>query len=186
MPVTTNTITGTAQGVSDTLFGTHANDRISGLSGDDVIYAGRGDDVVIGGQGNDVMVGGLGADEFQFSAGHIGDGEVDYITDFSLRFGDTLNFLDSANGTFEVLSIERDFLDETTANGVDLKNNVNFGTDVTFTVRNSENGNTQEIVLLDSYAFSLRAASACSPWGRARGHKQKRRLVCTWFLWQST
>lgn len=150
-------ITGTAQGVGDNLRGTGGDDVIKGLSGDDVIKAGRGDDEIQGGRGNDVMAGGTGADKFVFSAGHIADGETDYITDFSVNQGDSLSFLDSGSSAFTVVSVELEKLTETTnVNGVDLKNNVDKGTDIVFTVQNDD-GDTQEIILLDAWSNGLNA-----------------------------
>lgn len=153
-------ITGKNMGVDDTLRGTHSSDVISGLSGDDVIYGGRGEDTIVGGQGNDVLFGGLDADTFSFSAGHIGNGETDYIADFSLNQGDTLRFLDSGNGqAFEVLSIVRQYLTETMGvNGTDLRNNVETGTDIIFSVMNSVTGAVQNIVLLDAWSGNLSGA----------------------------
>ena len=145
-------IIGNSAGVSDTLRGTSGDDRIKGESGDDVIIAGRGDDVIIGGSGADVMSGGLGADEFAFSAGHISDGIVDFIKDFSINAGDTLNFSDSDSADFEVLSVTTGRRDETEANGVNLKNGG--ATDITFEVYNATTGHTQEIVLLDAWSGS--------------------------------
>lgn len=151
-------INGTAQGVGDNLRGTSGDDVMKGFSGDDVIKGGRGNDDIIGGRGNDVMTGGVGEDTFIFSAGHIGDGETDYITDFNIRKGDALQFLDSGSGAFEVVSVELEKLTETEANGVDLKNNVDKGTDIVFTVRHGETGATQEIVLLDAWSKGLNSA----------------------------
>lgn len=154
-------IIGNAQGVADSLIGTAGADRIEGLSGNDVLRGGRGNDTIIGGQGNDVVWGGLDADTFEWSAGHIADGGVDYVADFDLRQSDVLNFRSSGGGqNVEVLSIEFKYLSETTvaaggSENVDLQNNVGTGTDVVFTVRNSVTGATQEIVLLDAWSGNL-------------------------------
>lgn len=154
-------IIGNAGGVADSLIGTAGADRIEGLSGDDVIRGGRGNDTIIGGQGNDVVWGGLDADTFEWSAGHITGGGVDYVADFDLRQNDVLNFRSSGGGqNVEVLSIEFKKLSETNvsaggAESVDLQNNVGTGTDVVFTVRNSETGATQEIILLDAWSGNL-------------------------------
>lgn len=150
-----NEVTGTAQGVGDTLRGTSGDDKVSGLSGDDVMRGGRGDDQMIGGQGNDVMFGGVGADTFVWSAGHIGDGEVDYVADFSLRQGDSLKFLDSASADFEVLSVEIQGVEATEANGVDLRNRQVSDNDIVFTVYNATTDSTQEIVLLDAWSRGM-------------------------------
>lgn len=151
-------IEGTNSGVGDSLGGTRDADQIKGLSGDDYIYAGRGDDTLIGGTGSDILNGGPGADTFQWSAGHLQNGAVDYVKDFSLNAGDTLKFLDSYGQDFEVLAVVRTKLDITEFNGRDLDNNVSHGTDVVFTVRNAADGTTQEIVLLDSWSGSLDSA----------------------------
>lgn len=149
-------ITGTASGVSDTLVGTSGADYIAGLSGNDILSGGRGNDTLIGGQGSDVMTGGLDADRFEFSAGHITDGAVDYITDFDLRQGDTLAFLNSGAGqNFVVTGVEKGYLSTTSFNGVDLQNNLATGTDITFHVTNSVTGATQDIVLLDAWSGAL-------------------------------
>ena len=153
-----NVISGN-QNVDDVLNGTQTDDQISGLSGNDFISGGRGDDVIIGGSGSDVMVGGLGADTFQWSAGHITNGATDWVVDFSLGQGDMLNFLSSGDvQEFEVLSVVLTKLLDTEFNGFDLQNNVQFGTDMVFTVQNSATGATQEIVLLDSWSGSQNAA----------------------------
>ena len=152
-------ITGTNGGVADSLSGTVGADRMSGLSGNDVLRGGRGDDTFIGGTGSDVLIGGLGADSFEFSAGHITTGAKDVITDFDLRQGDSLNFIASGGGqSFEVVSVVKGYTTDTTMNGVDLQNNISTGTDVTFTVRNSVTGVTQEIVLLDAWSGSQSAS----------------------------
>jgi len=156
-------IAGNAAGVDDTLHGTRDADVIKGFSGDDVIFGGRGADTIVGGQGNDVLFGGLDADTFSFSAGHLGNGETDYIADFSLNQGDTLHFLDSGlidgvEQDFEVLSVVRQYLTVTEGvNGTDLRNNVDTGTDIIFSVRNSVTGATQDIVLLDAWSGSMNA-----------------------------
>jgi hypothetical protein len=148
-------IEGTAQGVDDMLRGAAADDSIASFSGDDSIIAGRGDDTVIGGTGSDVLSGGLGSDTFVWSAGHLTDGAIDYVRDFSLRQGDALKFLDSGDGqVFEVVSIILTKLEETVFNGFDLNNNVERGTDIVFTVHNTATGATQEIALLDAWSNS--------------------------------
>jgi Ca2+-binding RTX toxin-like protein len=152
-------INGTAAGIDDTLRGTSGDDSISGLSGDDMLIGGRGDDILVGGQGSDVMAGGLDSDTFVWSAGHVGNGATDYVIDFSLNQGDALSFLNSGGGqSIEVLSVARSYRTETEFNGNDLRNNVDTGTDVTFTIRNSVTGATQEIVLLDSWSGELAQA----------------------------
>ncbi len=152
MPDGLNQIDGEAQGQDDVLFGSRGDDLMQGNSGDDVLYGGRGEDRMIGGQGNDVLAGGLDADTFVWSAGHIGDGETDFITDFSLSQGDMLQFLDSGSGDLNVLSVEVTGSEETEANGVDLRNRQVSDNDVVFTIQNSTTGATQDIVVLDSWS----------------------------------
>lgn len=140
----------------DNLVGTAANDKMQGLSGNDVIFGGKGDDLIIGGAGSDVMTGGLGADTFQWSAGHITNGAIDYVTDFDIRQSDKLSFLSSGGGqNIEILSVTKGYNQTTHANGVDLNNNLATGTDITFTIKNCVTGATQEIVLLDAWSGSL-------------------------------
>lgn len=149
-------LVGNAKGEDDRIFGSKDDDKLEGLSGDDYLWASRGDDTLIGGQGSDVMKGGLDADRFEFSAGHIGNGNVDYIIDFSIDAGDRLKFLESGPGQiFEVLSIVRSYLGIQEFNGRDLENNVPLGTDITFAVRNSATGAEQDIVLLDAWSGEL-------------------------------
>jgi hypothetical protein len=149
-------LVGNAQGEDDRIFGSKGDDKLEGLSGDDYLWGSRGEDTLIGGRGSDVMKGGLDGDTFEFSAGHIENGDVDYIIDFSIDAGDKLKFLDSGDGQiFEVLSIVRSYLTITEFKGRDLENNVELGTDITFTVRNSGDGNQMEIVLFDAWSGEL-------------------------------
>ena len=156
-----NLIKGNSLGIDDSLTGTAGNDRIEGLSGDDVIRAGKGDDLVIGGQGNDVVWGGIGADTFQWSAGHITAGGIDYVADFDLRQNDTLSFMSSGGGAnIEVLSVSltkigTQNVDAGGSASVSLDNNVGFGTDVVFKVKNSVTGAVQDLVLLDAWSGNL-------------------------------
>lgn len=151
------TLIGTGGGVDDTLIGTKGADLIEGLSGDDLLIGGRGNDTIIGGLGNDVMWGGLDSDTFKFSAGHIATGEKDYIADFNIG-EDALSFSSSGGGQqFIIDSVSLAYLTETTANGHNLGNNVNTGTDVIFSVRNSVTNQTMEIVLLDAWSGDLSA-----------------------------
>jgi Ca2+-binding RTX toxin-like protein len=154
-----NDINGTPN-VDDVLAGTAGADRIRGESGNDFINAGQGDDLVIGSSGSDVMRGGLGADTFQWSAGHITDGATDWIIDFSLIVqNDLLSFISSGGGQdVNVLSVVLTKLLDTEFNGFDLQNNVDFGTEIVFTVQNSVTGNTQDIVLLDAWSASTNDA----------------------------
>ncbi len=151
-------IEGTAQGVSDKLWGTREDDLMRGYSGNDIIIGGRGDDTIIGGQGEDVMMGGLDRDTFVFSAGHIVDDGTDIITDFDIRQDDMLQFLDSASADLNVLSIQLVKSEIEEKNGWDLRNNVDYGTDIVFTIENSESGDTQQILLLDAWSGGLAQA----------------------------
>jgi len=54
--------------------------------------------------------------------------------------------------------VVRQYLTETSANGIDLRNNVETGTDIIFTVLNSVTGAEQQIVLLDSWSGNMAAA----------------------------
>lgn len=149
-------ITGTNS--AETLTGTKGDDTVTGNSGDDVLFGGRGNDLLVGGSGSDVLFGGLDADTFRWSAGHITDGATDYVADFSLLSGDLLSFLSSGGGQdVSILGVSRSFRTDTTANGVDLQNNIASGTDIVFTVQNSVTGATQEIVLLDAWSASISA-----------------------------
>lgn len=144
-------------GEDDILIGSKGNDIIRGQSGDDWIRAGEGNDTVVGGRGSDVVAGGTGADRFEFSAGHVTDGAVDYITDFDIRQGDTLRFANSSDtSTIEILSVTKGYNLETEFNGVDLRNDVTKGTDITFTIKNSD-GEIQTVVLLDAWSGLLAA-----------------------------
>ena len=154
MPLPTNVVTGTSQNVSDTLKGKNTDDMLLGLSGDDVMFGRGGDDRMIGGKGSDVMSGGVGADTFVWSAGHIDNGDVDYVTDFNLNQGDMLQFLDSANGDIEILSINVTGSSATEQNGVDLRNEMRAENDVVISVMNTGTGAMQDIVLLDAWSAS--------------------------------
>jgi Ca2+-binding RTX toxin-like protein len=149
---------GNAQGQDDQIFGGRGNDTLVGLSGDDYLSGGRGADLLVGGRGEDVLAGGLDADVFQFSAGHIDDGGLDWIVDFSFNQADTLNFLDSAGGQgIEITSVTKAFVQNTSASGYAFSNNVATGTDLILEVRNTATNATQKIVLIDSYSASLSA-----------------------------
>lgn len=149
------TVTGNSN-KNDTLVGTAGADTITGLSGNDVLSGGRGNDLLIGGSGSDVMTGGLDADTFQWSAGHITNGAIDYITDFDIRQSDLLSFISSGGGQNIIIdSVKLDKLSVTDANNVSLSNNVATGTDIVFTITNSVTNATQTIVLLDAWSGAL-------------------------------
>ena len=52
-----------------------------GVAGDDELRGGRGSDLLDGGLGEDMLIGGAGEDTFRFTT-ELGDGNVDWITDF--------------------------------------------------------------------------------------------------------
>ena len=95
----------------DTLQGGAGRDRLAGDQGDDTLYGGDdrdtlfggdGDDVIRGGTGIDSLYGNDGADTFVYQQGDV-DGSRDYILDFSIAQGDTIDISDvidfsSANG----------------------------------------------------------------------------------------
>jgi Ca2+-binding RTX toxin-like protein len=150
-----DTLTGNSGGQNDTLIGGRGNDVLIGLSGDDYLLGGRDTDLLIGGRGSDVMTGGLDDDTFQFSAGHITNGTIDWLTDFVVGV-DTLSFLNSGGGQNLVIdNVTRAYVTNETHNGINLENNVSSGTDLIFTVRNSVSGETQQIVLLDAWSGTL-------------------------------
>lgn len=145
-------LNGTAQGVSDTIRGGRGNDILSGFSGNDYISGGRGNDILIGGAGSDVMSGGLDADVFRFSAGHIQDKAIDWITDFDFNQGDSLDFLSSGNGQkIEIVSATAAYVANTEFSGFDLSNSAR-GRELILEVRNSGTGAVERIVLIDSYS----------------------------------
>ena len=151
-------LNGNGGGQADTILGGRGNDTLQGQSGDDYLSGGRGNDVLIGGQGSDVMAGGLDADIFSFSAGHVGNGAIDWITDFSLSTGDTLRFLASASGGIQITNVDRAYVQNTSASGYDLENNVATGTDLVFDIVNTATGQTQKIVLLDAWSGAMASA----------------------------
>lgn len=148
-----DTLNGNGAGESDTIRGGRGNDSLSGQSGDDFLGGGRGNDVLTGGSGSDVMEGGLDSDTFRFSAGHIQADAIDWITDFSFTQNDGLQFLTSASGSIEILSATATFVDNQSFNGFDLSNSAN-GRELILEVRNTGNGNVQQIVLVDSFSNS--------------------------------
>lgn len=95
----------------DTLQGGAGRDRLAGDQGDDTLHGGDDRDTLFGGDGDDVIRGGTsidslygndGADTFVYQQGDV-DGSRDYILDFSIAQGDTIDISDvidfsSANG----------------------------------------------------------------------------------------
>lgn len=78
---------------SDMLYGWSGNDRLWGDAGDDYLYGFAGDDILNGGKGDDALYGGSGADIFEFTNDTFVSG-IDYIGDFSLLEGDSLDLSD--------------------------------------------------------------------------------------------
>jgi len=147
-----DTINGTAQGVSDTIKGGRGNDTLNGFSGNDYLSGGRGNDLLIGGSGSDVMSGGLDADVFRFSAGHIQNNAIDWITDFDFTQNDSLSFLPSANGqNIEILSATATYVQNNEFSGFDISNSAR-GRELILEVRNTGTGAVERIVLIDSYS----------------------------------
>jgi Ca2+-binding RTX toxin-like protein len=149
-----NILLGNAQGQSDTIQGGRGDDVLNGYSGNDYLGGGRGNDILIGGSGSDVMSGGLDADVFRFSAGHIQNGAIDWITDFSFNQHDSLDFLSSANGqNIEIMSATATFVSNAEFAGFDLSNSAH-ARDLILEVRNTGTGAIQRIVLEDSYSHA--------------------------------
>ncbi|WP_262027695.1 cadherin domain-containing protein [Microvirga sp. Mcv34] len=71
-------------GGNDQVAGGTGHDTLDGGTGNDRLFGGSGNDVLIGGAGKDTLTGGAGKDAFVFST-TIGNGQVDRITDFSVR-----------------------------------------------------------------------------------------------------
>ncbi|MCU0920789.1 MAG: calcium-binding protein [Burkholderiaceae bacterium] len=76
----TAAISGTGNGLANTITGTTAANAIDGGAGDDTLSGFDGNDTLTGGAGNDRLSGGNGADRFRFVT--TGDG-TDTITDFA-------------------------------------------------------------------------------------------------------
>lgn len=69
---------------ADKLAGGAGNDKLSGAGGNDKLYGDHGQDIISGGLGKDILSGGKGKDAFLFDT-KIGNGNVDRITDFSVK-----------------------------------------------------------------------------------------------------
>jgi Ca2+-binding RTX toxin-like protein len=76
-------VSGTGNGLANTITGNVSNNTLNGLAGDDILNGGGGDDVLSGGPGNDRLSGGLGQDNFQFDEPADAQTNVDRITGFS-------------------------------------------------------------------------------------------------------
>jgi Ca2+-binding RTX toxin-like protein len=77
-------------GGSDVLDAGAGNDRLYGGLGSDTLLGGKGNDRLYGGEGQDILTGGSGRDIFVFDLAPNTAGNVDIITDFSHRAGDTI------------------------------------------------------------------------------------------------
>lgn len=92
-------ISGTGNGIGNTIHGNDGrnvlsglagNDRLFGLAGADTLDGGTGNDRLSGGLGNDVLTGGSGTDRFVFDSALNATTNVDRITDFSKLQGDKI------------------------------------------------------------------------------------------------
>jgi Ca2+-binding RTX toxin-like protein len=70
---------------------TRGNDSLSGHQGSDILQGGADNDRLSGGAGRDVLTGGSGDDVFVF-AERPSDANVDRVTDFDSRAGDSDRF----------------------------------------------------------------------------------------------
>ena len=82
-----NPISGTGNGVANTIKGNGAGNAIEGGGGNDLLYGLGGADSLIGGDGGDALRGGTGQDTLTGGAGRdsfffLEGGEVDFVTDF--------------------------------------------------------------------------------------------------------
>lgn len=86
-------ISGTGNGLRNTIIGNNSNNNLSGLGdndtlnggiGNDTLNGGSGNDLLIGGAGNDSLIGGTGSDDFRFNA--LGE-RFDTISDFQAGAG---------------------------------------------------------------------------------------------------
>ena len=87
---------------NDIISGFEGNDLLRGNNGDDIILGGIGNDELNGGQNNDILngeagqdtlIGSYGADTFVFTdLKHSVVGAADIIQDFSVQFGDHVDF----------------------------------------------------------------------------------------------
>jgi Ca2+-binding RTX toxin-like protein len=87
-------LVGTGNELANRIVGTGGANTLSGLAGNDYIYGGAGNDTITGGAGRDQLFGEAGADVFAFDDGDFGgvsSATADYIRDFSLTDGDTIN-----------------------------------------------------------------------------------------------
>lgn len=85
----TANLSGTGNGLHNTLAGNGGNNRLNGVGGHDTINGGAGNDTINGGAGNDRLAGGPGVDSFTFNASLNSMTNVDRISDFDVAL-DTL------------------------------------------------------------------------------------------------
>lgn len=118
---TTTNLTGTGNGIGNTIDGGFGNDILRGLGGDDYLLGSGGADTLYGGEGDDllagddfavsgpsavdVMYGGEGADIFGFlSETYIPPlNKWDFIMDYSLAEGDKISLIDVLTGHYDPL-----------------------------------------------------------------------------------
>lgn len=74
-------LSGTGNGVVNTLIGNTGNNLLKGLGGRDVLTGNAGNDTLDGGAANDVLTGGTGADVFYFASAL--SNNVDTVKDFA-------------------------------------------------------------------------------------------------------
>lgn len=134
---------------ANTLNGNRGDDTVLGGSANDVLYGGRGVDVLDGGRDSDVMAGGLDADSFVFET--LTAGATDYITDFSVKSGDT--FVLGAGVTVGGVQIGYN-LGGDSFGGLDLQNG-DRSLDLAISLVSA--AGTQTVYVLDAYAFSTDA-----------------------------
>ncbi len=80
----TAAISGTGNGLANTITGNTGANAIFGGGGNDTIRGGEGNDRLNGAAGNDVLTGNAGKDTFVFNSALNGSTNVDRITDFSV------------------------------------------------------------------------------------------------------
>ena len=101
-------LTGTGNGLANTLNGNDGNNTLDGAAGVDLLKGGHGEDTLIGGTGADILVGGTGADGFAVRQESLYSSlapagrllEVDTISDFSTLDGDIIDLsaIDAIDG----------------------------------------------------------------------------------------
>jgi len=79
----TAAVSGTGNGLANSLVGNDGANTLKGEGGNDAISGGVGNDFLYGGTGNDDLMGGAGSDSFYFDTALSGSLNVDQIMDFS-------------------------------------------------------------------------------------------------------